>query len=117
MMVVCVHACERVCVRLVGITVNAAATLAMGHHHRCMSKGVAKEEPEQYVMAGGNQWHEAHLQSTLKSTDGQKSQILLLLCIAHQVHIHQLLQLKCIQDVHVSWLAIKRLSFWSSAKP
>lgn len=36
----------------------------------------------------------AHLESSLEGGDGQQGQILLLLCIAHQVHVHQLLHLQ-----------------------
>lgn len=36
----------------------------------------------------------AHLESSLEGGDGEQGQILLLLCIAHQVHVHQLLHLQ-----------------------
>lgn len=36
---------------------------------------------------------DAHLESSLEGGDGEQGQILLLLCIAHQVHVHQLLHL------------------------
>lgn len=36
----------------------------------------------------------AHLESSLEGRDGEQGQILLLLCIAHQVHVHQLLHLQ-----------------------
>lgn len=38
-----------------------------------------------------------YLEGPLEGADGQQSQVLLLLCIPHQVHVHKLLQLQTTQ--------------------
>jgi len=35
-----------------------------------------------------------HLEGPLEGADGQQRQVLLLFCVPHQVHIHQLLELR-----------------------
>lgn len=36
----------------------------------------------------------SYLEGPLEGADGKQSQVLLLLCVPHQVHVHQLLQLE-----------------------
>lgn len=55
------------------------------------TKSVTEEDP-----LGGSR---RYLEGPLEGADGQQRQVLLLLCVPHQVHVHQLLQLKKIYSI------------------